>query len=194
MGVGLFFLFLGIEYGGAFSVETLSPYAIYIFEALWAGIALYLFRPFDWKTEEFSFGYVVTLFFSLVAGFAIFESVPYLKLILPFDMKNPEIVLFLVVIGPILEEFLFRGAIWNLLREWFRSPLVPYLVTSVLFAYAHFHEIKTAPEEFHGYIRYQAVYTLALGLLSGGVRMRFGLLGAVLIHLSFNFGFFFGSI
>ena len=194
LAIGLIAVFIGVEYFGVFSVDALSSYAMYGFECLFFGTVLAIYRGLEWKTDDFTLGSIVTVFLSLVCGFAAYEFSSVLGFPIPFAMKEVETLILLLLVGPILEELVFRSALWRLGTELVKAPWFAFLFTSVLFSFAHYQMIETAPASYQGFIRYQAVYTLGLGLLAGGVRLHFGLLGAVLIHLAFNFGFFLGSI
>lgn len=194
LALGFMALFIAIDFFGVFSVDAIHAYAIYAFELLFVVFVTVIYRNLEWKRRAFSFGFMVAVFFSLVCGFGIYEFAGVLGYGIPFQMKDPETILFLLLIGPILEEFVFRSALWRLSTELVKAPWMVFLLTSILFSYSHYLMIRTAPETMHGFIRYQAIYTLGLGLMAGGARLYFGLLAAILIHFAFNFGFFFGSI
>jgi hypothetical protein len=194
LALGLFACFVSVEFLGAFSLAAISPYSLYLFEICFFILVSLLYRPLNWKTKSLTFGFVVSLCFALTSGFAVFEFTSVLGYTLPFQMKDPETVLFLLLLGPILEELVFRSAIWRIGSELFQSPLVPFFLSSVLFSYSHYQAIQNTPEVLHGFIRYQGIYSLGLGLFCSGMRLQFGLIGAILTHLSFNLGFFLGSV
>ena len=194
LAVVLLAVFMGVSFFASASLDAISAYASYGFDALFVIAVSLIYRKLEWKTETFTLGFWVAVFFSLAFGFAIYEFASPLGLPIPFPMRDAETLFLLLLVGPVLEEFVFRSALWRLGSEIIKAPWFSYLFTSVLFAFAHYQMIQIAPAEYQGFIRYQAVYTLGLGLLAGGVRLHFGLLGAILIHLAFNFGFFLGSI
>ncbi len=194
LAIGLIALFWGVSYQAWFALDALSPYTMYGFELTFSVLVAFIYRKFEFKLAPLTFGAGVALFFSLAAGFAIFEGAGVFGYTIPFELKDLETVLFLLLIGPILEEGVFRGALWRLFQEVFGTPWVGYLATSVIFSYSHYRVIGEVPESFHGFIRYQAIYTLGLGLFCGGIRVQFGLLAALFTHMAFNFGFWLASL
>lgn len=87
---------------------------------------------------------------------------------LPF----PVLFLFMVVIGPVLEEFIFRRVLLERLRHW--GERFCMFATAALFALAH------------GNLS-QLLYAFAVGLVLGYVVLRFGKLRySVLLHMLIN--------
>ena len=194
LAIAFLLLYLGVAFAGWVSLDTLFPYADYVFKAVFGGVILALFPKWEWKKGELSFGAGVVLFFAFASGFAVYEGSGVLGLSMPFALKDPETVLILLVVGPILEEWIFRGALWKLIEVITGSPWPAYLTTAVLFSYGYYYVITAIDPQFSGYVRYQAIYSLGLGLLCGGMRLRQGWRAAVFTHLSFNFGFWLGSL
>jgi hypothetical protein len=63
-----------------------------------------------------------------------------LKIIAKFDNNLAvliSVLIIVVVIGPLVEEFLFRGLLQTTIRSFGHSPWVAITVTSVLFAFVH---------------------------------------------------------
>jgi membrane protease YdiL (CAAX protease family) len=112
---------------------------------------------------------------------------------IPFSLRDPETVWFLLVAGPVLEELIFRGALWKLFEVVTGSALPAYLFTAVLFSYSEFHLIHQVKPEYADFVRYQASFCLGLGLFCGGMRMKYGWRAALITHAIFNFGFWLGS-
>jgi uncharacterized protein len=94
------------------------------------------------------------------------------------NASTPKLVVFAVIIGiigPILEEIFFRGALFNPIdRRYPASPSVAVGVTAFLFAVAH--------------LDHQGFFPLALiGLALGFLRQKSGsLIPSTLLHISFN--------
>jgi membrane protease YdiL (CAAX protease family) len=82
------------------------------------------------------------------------------------------LVLF-VVVGPVIEEFVFRGVLAEALRP--RGIRVSLLVSSLLFAVAHLH-LQPA----------NLIYYSLCGWLLGTIYFRLGLKGSILGHAAFN--------
>ncbi len=130
---------------------------------------------------------------ALFAGYVVFKGTGALQVTVPFDMTNNELKFFLLLVAPILEEFIFRFFSWQPIQQINKG--VALIATSLLFSYSHFHSFWFVPVEYQGFIFYQTAYTLVLGLACGYSVWRYNsLLGAILIHFGFNLGFFLGSI
>ncbi|MDQ6625776.1 MAG: CPBP family intramembrane metalloprotease [Verrucomicrobiota bacterium] len=76
------------------------------------------------------------------------------------------IVAFLVC-GPLQEELLFRGAIFELTQRVFRSALLPVMVSSVFFSLHHFelHHYRAIPAALA-----QVAFTFPMGVVFGLLR------------------------
>jgi hypothetical protein len=194
LAIAFLLLYLGVAFAGWFQLENLFPYADYVFEFVFGAVILAVFPKWEWKKGELTFGASVCFFFALAAGFAVYEASGVLGFGMPFALRDPETVLILLCVGPLIEEWVFRGALWKLIEVITGSVWPAFLITSVIFSYAHYHVISTVDPQFAAFVRYQAIYTLGLGLFCGGVRLQHGWRGALIVHLSFNFGFWLGSL
>jgi uncharacterized protein len=97
-------------------------------------------------------------------------------------LSSPLLALLAVgIFAPIAEEILFRGAIYNLFKDYI-GKYVALFVSSVLFALIHLNI-------------YQASYTLFIGLFLGLILMKTGSLWlAIIFHIVYNiFGGVFGA-
>ena len=131
----------------------------------------------------------MVLFFALTSGFAVYEFASVLGHTIPYDLNATETTLFVLLMAPLLEEWVFRGAIWRLIEKLIPQEWAPFVLTSALYSYSHYQIIGSVPELYQGFVHYQAMYTFGLALFCGGMRMHFGLIGAVATHLAFNCGF-----
>lgn len=195
VAVTLLSLFVALRFLYPEVLDSIHDYASYLFEVAFVAATLALL-PNREKERAISsrrptWGFLVTA----TAGFGVFRIAGTLGLAMPFDLGSPLTLLMLLLIGPVLEEFLFRGAIWRLLQG-LRSPTkVAWLTTSVLFSLSHFMAWFRVPEEWHPFILYQTAYTLMLGLYCGSLREKTGSLAApTVVHLVFNLGFYLGSL
>ena len=77
----------------------------------------------------------------------------------PHDYAFYIMILSVCLIGPIIEELIFRGALWRLLEKLF-NPIIVLAFSSVLFALAHvdpIHIIGVFPiGVFIGWLRYRS--------------------------------------
>jgi len=174
-------------------LDSLGGYSSYYFEVILVTISLVLLRQ---KVKEM-FTLSQSLYYysaaALACGYLVFKGAGSLQIGLPFDLSSKELLFFLLIVAPILEELIFRFFCWQPLAKINKS--LALLTTSLLFSYSHFHSFWFVPTEYQGFIYYQTAYTLILGLACGYAIWRYNsLLGAILIHFAFNFGFLLGSI
>lgn len=81
----------------------------------------------------------------------------------------------IVLFGPIMEEILFRGIIQNLLMPFFKKPIIPLFLTSLLFAIWHGNFIQFS-------------YTIWLGLaIAIAYYATNSLTVAIIMHMFNNF-------
>lgn len=184
----MFVAYFGTEYFHWFPVEAISPYGIYFFEVIWVFITWLAFRRFV-LLGKYPVLQKTAIAALLPMGWLVHFFARKQQMIIPFDFTNSETVLFLILIGPLLEEFVFRGAFWRLTEVWTQKLIVPVIVTTLLFSASHFQALTFVPEEYKNFIVYQGLYTLVLGFFCANLRMRSGLLAAILGHVCFNFGF-----
>jgi hypothetical protein len=132
----------------------------------------------------------------LPLGWIVHRYAQGAELLIPFDFSSTETLVLLLAVGPVLEELLYRGAIWRLFEFLFtgagQRTWMIVIATSLLFSFSHYHAVFSVPEEFQGFIHFQTLYTLGLGLACAFLRWRVGLLGSILGHVLFNVGFWLG--
>lgn len=172
-------------------LDDFGPYGSYYFEAFCVIMAIGLFGnqvfTFLTPTTAVIFGSPI----AIVVGFLIFKSARLTGIQIPFEFKNKETLLFLLVIAPILEEGIFRFFLWQPIQLLSGSRLTALIITSSLFSYSHLHALWFVPFEMHNFIMYQSVYTFFLGIACGLYVYRYSsLTSAILIHFAFNLGFY----
>ena len=130
------------------------------------------------KTLELCFASIIIVNFLLVYMFPNFIE-GYLPEAIKeqfesIALSSPMMALLAVgVIAPFAEELLFRGAIYNLLKEKI-NQYVALFVSSILFAVIHMN-------------LYQGSYTFFVGLFMGLILMRTGSLWLpVIFHIAYN--------
>ncbi|HPI41129.1 MAG TPA: CPBP family intramembrane metalloprotease [Pseudobdellovibrionaceae bacterium] len=193
--LGLVFFYLAVRFIFTKELDSMGAYSSYIFEVFNVLVAVLLaekyfthFFKLNKRSVQFSLG-------SLFFGFLIFQSASFFKIQFPFDFTQFEMILFLLVVAPLLEEFIFRFFLWYPFEKLFTSSVIPWILTTLLFSYSHLHAIWFVPAEFHNFIIYQTIYTLFLGAFCGYFVFRYkSLLGAILTHFTFNLGFYLGSL
>ena len=175
-------------------LESAGDYASYIFEVIFVVIMWFFYRSrvrFHYNLKRDIFRDIGP---GLIGGAAAFLIAKPLGLVIPFDLRSAEPILFLLLVGPLLEESIFRMALWEPLLEFIKKPYVVLVLTTLLFAYAHFQAIWFVPPEIHSFVVYQTSYVIPLALFCGLRRIKTGsMTPPIMIHLAFNMGFFLAS-
>ncbi|MBS1960232.1 MAG: CPBP family intramembrane metalloprotease [Bdellovibrionales bacterium] len=143
---------------------------------------------------------------SLLMGTLTFKMASWIGLSIPFDhleFGNPAhhvMIALLLVVGSIIEELLYRQALWFSLEAMTdRWPRVvawaPLVVTALLFSIGHLEAYSTVPPEYKSFVLFQTGYTLALGLWWGRIYQEGRSVGlTILLHMGYNFGFLLGRV
>jgi membrane protease YdiL (CAAX protease family) len=192
MFLAIFYLI--VRFGFTRQLDQMGAYTSYIFEIMLTLVAVFFSRT-ELKTM-FSIpkGALASIPLSFLAGFFIFEIAVIQEIRIPFNLGGTETVIFLLLVAPILEEFIFRFFLYEPVHRLAKSSVVPWIFTTVIFSYSHLHAIWFVPEAIHQFIIYQTIYTLGLGLACGFFVFRYRSLGcAIIVHFLFNLGFYVGS-
>lgn len=108
----------------------------------------------------------------------------------PFKFLENQFIQMLIL-APIIEELVFRGAIYELFKVAKVKIWVNNLINSILFALSHAYALTVLPDEFHPFIFFQLKYTFVLGHLCAKSRERtYGILEPILLHFIFNLVFY----
>lgn len=187
---GLAAFYLAVRFGATKQLDAIGAYTSYAFEISLVAVTLFLLRP---KLSVKALAKPLTLtvaFAALLMGFGVRKLAGVAGLNVPMDVRSVETVVFLLAVAPILEELIFRFMLFKSIERVFKSRNA-WFVTSLLFSYSHLHAIWFVPPEYDKFLIYQAAYTLPLALVCGWmVRRQSSLLSAILVHATFNFGFY----
>ncbi|MBY0471622.1 CPBP family intramembrane metalloprotease [bacterium] len=174
-------------------LDSLGMWSSYYFEAVYVGLVAWLYWSRLSFRVPFSFRLATQFVFSVMAGLVIYKLAAPLGLIVPFDMRSTETLILLLLVGPILEEMIFRMAMWELLSEFLKEKGQLILATSVIFAFAHFFAWWFVPNELRSYVLYQAIYAFFLGSYLAFFKSREKSVGVpIVLHFFFNLGYFIG--
>ncbi len=190
--IAIIALYLGVRLGLDFVLwRQMSPYAAYVFEA---ALVFWAWRVFQ---KHFHASFVPGTFtfldflLPLLMGFAVHRLALFAHIPIPFDLSGWETRFLLLALAPVLEELIFRGALWEGLRALVKTNSNILILTSAVFAVGHFQALWSVPESFRSFVLYQTLYVLVLGLAAGWRRIVTDtVLSPMLIHFSFNLGFF----
>src|SRR4051812_43974625 len=101
---GLLAFYLIVRFFFTSQLDALGTYASYYFEGVLVSICLYLYsdQKNRWLATPRSLAALAPL--SFIGGFAIFKLAGLLGIAIPFDLRSHQLILFLIVIAPVLEE------------------------------------------------------------------------------------------
>lgn len=189
VSVLIIMLFFIIEYILRQKIDALFEYSGYLAEITYIFITMFVFRDHI-KTKKIVFNknFNLLLISAFFFGYFSMFFAHRTEIVVPFDFNSKEVLIFLLLVGPIVEELLFREAIWTAFNIiGLKNGTV--ILTSLMFSFSHFYSVWSAPPVYEKFIMYQSVYTLILAFLCAAVRIMSNVGGAILLHLVFNFGF-----
>ena len=179
-----FFIFVEYIFSsqlGAF----LGRYYTYVFELIFFFATLLYFREF-----KLSIRFRPVFLLSLILGAAAAFLIKPLGIVFPFNLKDSETIFFLLVVAPVLEELIFRYALWEYVERT-STVVIAWVATSLLFSFSHFYAYFGVPESLKSFVIYQTAYTFSIALYFGYYRLKDrGLFVPIFLHFLFNFGFF----
>jgi membrane protease YdiL (CAAX protease family) len=183
-------LFVVGRLGGDAWFRSLSGYQSYYVEIAFIVAVSVLFH----QRLKYRFGWdrllPTLLALNAVAGFLFCWGADALGLAVPFDAESSSFIFLLVIVGPFIEEALFRHALWAPKEVLLRSRPVIWVTSAVLFSLMHLQAYSAVPESVRGFVAYQAFYTFLAGLFWAWARSRYGTFWVpFLLHAMFNAGF-----
>ena len=189
---GLMAIFLLTHYGfDNLLWKNISVYYLYAFEFFFIFLTtLFLKSKIKWigKLDLYEFK---AMPLAALFGLLVFKTATSLGLPIPFDFSSVEIVFQLLIIAPILEELLYRLALWNCIEAFSSKPKVLIGFSTLLFSLGHFAAYFYVPADFKIFVIYQSVYVIFLSIwVSIGKLKTNRIQTPVLIHFMFNLGFY----
>lgn len=171
--------------------RSISELYAYGFELVFVMVAYLTFRRRIVLGRAATPRQIAVMLGMLVVGALTELLAPVIGVPIPFDLSAPYTIFLLVLWAPILEEAIFRMALWESFRAAFKSETRAFAATTFLFAAGHFAAYPFVPELYQGFVIYQTAYVLVLGAVAGWQRQQSGaLLPAIGVHFAFNLGFF----
>jgi membrane protease YdiL (CAAX protease family) len=130
-----------------------------------------------------------------IVGFIIYRLALKSTILIPFDFTNTINVFLLLILAPILEEFIFRFSLWEATDNLIKNKEIQIWISSLLFSIGHLIAFYMLPPDYRPFVLYQSVYVIILGIACSKMRQESnGLIGSILIHFLFNFGFYLGGL
>lgn len=182
-------LYLVLRFCFNTQLDAFGDWAMYAVEGVFAGTSLVMYRNSLRHSLALPGQLCWLPMVALFAGLFVAYGAIVIGLPVPFDTSGGGGIFLLLVVAPVLEEVLFRHFLWKPWEKRGKRTLA-WWFTTILFAYAHWHPTWDVPIEWHGFLAYQTLYTLGLGLACGAMVYRWNSLpGAILLHAAFNLGF-----
>jgi membrane protease YdiL (CAAX protease family) len=101
----------------------------------------------------------------------------------------------LLLVAPILEELIFRFALWEAVSDFIKNEELQVWISSLFFSLGHLVAMYMLSPDFRPFVLYQSMYVIILGFGVSQMRIKTGgVLGSILIHFLFNLGFYLGSL
>lgn len=177
------------------TIDQLFSDAGLVFDVLFFGFAFLLYRDRFYVRPLARQVFSISLL-AFLGGCGVAVLARSVGLGLPFDLTDTRTILLLLLGGPILEELVFRFALWELIPEikgfgvlW--RDRLSLILTTLFFGAAHFAAYQYVPETLQSFVLFQTAYTLGLGFACGWFRISTRAIGtSIAIHLLFNLGFF----
>jgi membrane protease YdiL (CAAX protease family) len=179
-------------------LDSLHTYGGYAFEALFVISVLSYFRessPAVPARRIIRTRVALSSILVFAGGLACSQAAIANAILIPFDLQDRVNLILLLAIGPVLEEFIFRGALWRLIQHILDHDTGVVLITSAAFSLSHLLVYWHVPEEFRAFVLFQTSYTVLLGLFCGQYRRSTGSPALpILLHGLFNLGFYAGTL
>ncbi len=189
----LLFIFFLVEYFFIGSLSFFDGRGIYLFEFLFVVVIYRVFRqPIPWFNFKLKEWARLGLIFTLI-GFVLAILTKVFSWPVAFDLNRAETIIMLVLVGPILEEFLYRYALKEAFQKVCSHEKLSLIVTSIVFSFGHFYSYFSLTDDYKSFVLFQTVYTFLLAItLSLDLSEKKNFLRVVAMHVFFNAGFLIG--
>lgn len=166
----------------------------YLFDILFCVISLFVFKlRLKVKGQDLKGATSRIIAIVGIASFSLF-LVNISKFPAPFKYIE-QLFLQILILAPIVEEFIFRFAIFGATEKYFKNKNHLLLSNSLLFSISHAPGIFMLPSQFHGFIYIQLGYTFLLGWICSKARLKTGsIIEPIIIHFVFNLLFYIAVI
>jgi membrane protease YdiL (CAAX protease family) len=188
----LILLYFVVRFPLAPMLDRINVYASYVFEVAFVTLVYFLYRGrarFVLPSKQQA---IINGVSALIAGFVIYTLSTVLSLQIPFDLKGAEILIFLLLVAPLLEEGVFRFALWEPASEFIGDKKWLVLAfTAAAFSFGHFFAYFFVSDDFRPFVIYQTIYTVFFGAYVGWLRLSTNsLVLPIGFHFLFNVGFY----
>lgn len=187
--------YLAIRWGLDPYWREISQYYSYAYELIFSLVVGWCYRhelkfKIKWS-QEFRVGFLP----ALLGGALIYKLITFSGITVPFDFQSFELIFLLLILAPVLEELLFRMALWETSQKVFKSAPVTLVMTTLFFSVGHLMALWHIPAPYKPFVLIQTLYVIFLGLGAGYRRIQSGtFLAGILVHFAFNLGFFLAAL
>ena len=189
LNILLIALYLFLAFFGEHLFSFWSGFVPYYYEVGYVILAFILFKDKLAFTVDFG-KYGKGFLGSLLAGFLVLVLAKALNTEIPFSINNPFVLFFLVLVGPLLEELVFRFALWHGFETTTKSQRATLFLTSVIFGLAHFKSVLMILPAYMTFISFQFVYTIVVSFWWGERYIESKSISVPIVyHVMFNLGF-----
>ena len=180
--------------GDVYFWSKINSYFSYVFEILFVTAVMFLYRQQrPWFLLPQKKDIFLSLFL-LVAGSMTYLLAGTLGMGVPYDLDSSTTIFFLLLVAPILEELIFRVALWEGIKAISEQALLAIVGSTLLFSLGHLVAYWVVPSSIQPFVLYQSLYVIPLSLIISYRRHYAGsVVPAMLIHFGFNFGFLLAS-
>lgn len=173
-------------------LSLFGPHGDYWFETGFCVLALLLF--YSKIKIKFEFSLLKKFGISLGLGTITLVIAKLLGILIPFQIDTPFSILMFVLLGPILEELLFRFSLY-----WPFESILPEKITAFLtatfFSYCHFNAYFVVPDTIKVFVLYQTFYTFLIGLWWIKIYQKDqNIVSPIGLHIFYNLGFYLGIL
>ncbi len=170
----------------------IDPYIVDISFVLISLVIYWQNLRFKFKLKTVNSFYLIL---SVIAGMSVYFLAVKNLFMIPFDFSHIKNIMLLILLGPLLEELIFRFSLWVPLMRIIKNKKIVILLTAFVFSYAHYQVIYLLPKDLYSFIYFQTFYTFILGIFWGWRLVKTSnFLSPLLLHIFFNTGFYFGYL
>ncbi len=181
--------YLLVEYVLFSRLQGLFGYSPYLFNVFWVSLVLMTFNNFFLFKKEKLFLGAVLILASGGLGVLVQLVAASKGMMIPYVLNSLGSILFLFLIGPVIEEFVFRVALWKVFEVFIKNKWMLIFITTAFYAYSNFRLFHYFPSNLREFFYFQYQYMFISGLLFGYVRTSNGFVPAIFAHFMFNLGF-----
>ncbi len=164
----------------------------YLYDLFFSLIVFFAFKSFS--TIKITNGIIVRLIATAIISSLCVTIAKLSSLSAPFKYVD-NLFIQILILAPIIEEIVFRYALFVPFQKVFKGKRNLYLFNGVLFSASHASALFILPEEFFGFIYFQIGYTFILGWLCAKARDESkSMIEPILLHFIFNLIFYIGVV